>query len=225
MNVLHSTRVLKPSNYSLTGSFKSPKTKKVVEFESSLERDFAFLLEYNWKVESYQHQPLSIVYGTSRKSKRYTPDFLVNFIQGKSPYQLDENPAKSWLVEVKYKADLENNKRVYEEKFNAAKKFVKENNMEFVLISEEIRTHYLENIKFLLPYRYKKLDISYCDFIFESLKKTKSITPNELLSKTGSFELKGRILYTLWILVSMGEISCNLEKKLTMESEIWTSND
>ncbi len=63
---------------SLSGSFFSAKTNKEVQFESSLERDFIFLLEMDWVIESYHEQPITIYYSDSEgKQRSYTPDFFI----------------------------------------------------------------------------------------------------------------------------------------------------
>src|SRR5215213_6798357 len=49
----------------------------IVMWESKLERDFLYLLEFDPDVLSYTGQPVRILYNFAGKIRRYTPDFLV----------------------------------------------------------------------------------------------------------------------------------------------------
>ena len=46
-------------------------------WESQIERDFIYLLEFDSEVLSYQEQPLRIQYVRDGRVHKYTPDFLV----------------------------------------------------------------------------------------------------------------------------------------------------
>ena len=59
------------------GKFASLKMKRVIWWESQLERDYIYLLEFDPDVASYDEQPLRIEYYLNGKKHRYTPDFLV----------------------------------------------------------------------------------------------------------------------------------------------------
>jgi hypothetical protein len=49
-------------------------------FESSLERDFLLLLDFNPDVEFFEEQPVKIVYhGAKGRRRTYTPDVLVRY--------------------------------------------------------------------------------------------------------------------------------------------------
>lgn len=71
------------------GKFPSYKTGKTVWWESKLERDYLYLLEFDSDVRSYKEQPVRIVFELNGLIRRYTPDFLV------------ERTNKKQLVEVK----------------------------------------------------------------------------------------------------------------------------
>jgi len=61
----------------LTGYFPSLKLERTVAFESTLERDLIYLLEFLPRVLSFEEQPLTLEYGDNGKTRRYTPDFKV----------------------------------------------------------------------------------------------------------------------------------------------------
>ena len=48
---------------------------RMIAFESLLERDFIYLLDYDARVEWFEEQPLTIGYGQADRTLHYTPDF------------------------------------------------------------------------------------------------------------------------------------------------------
>ena len=69
-----------PKNYrNVTGQMASTKSSDVL-YESTLERDFFTLLEFDTHVSSYETQPLKIQWqDTTGKARTYTTDVLVHF--------------------------------------------------------------------------------------------------------------------------------------------------
>lgn len=71
-------RVRKISSYGkAVGRFSSFKMKDLIHWESSLERDYFFILEFDQQVIEYYEQPLKIEYIFENKKRTYTPDILV----------------------------------------------------------------------------------------------------------------------------------------------------
>lgn len=214
-------RKIPNNSISLTGAVSSPKTGQAVQFESSLERDFIYMLEFDNNVDSFLEQPLSIKYKTD-KERFYTPDFLVK-------YRKDIKPAvwiNDALFEVKYREDLKKNWEVLKPKFKAAKKFASENNLEFKIITEGyIRIPFLQNAKFLM--RYKNADLSLENYaklnsVLENLRET---TPYELSIAACSTEMKrAEYLHSIWCMIARRIIGCDLTQPLQMDSPIWHSN-
>src|SRR6266699_1506223 len=70
-----------PKNYrSLTGLIPNTRTQSMTAFESSLERDFLLLLDFDPDVEFYEEQPVKITYHDESGRRRiYTPDVLVRY--------------------------------------------------------------------------------------------------------------------------------------------------
>lgn len=66
------------SSTAIRGSIPSQKsTSHMVPYRGLLKRAYAYLLEYDDQVQSYEPQPLSISYHAGKRVTRYTPDFLV----------------------------------------------------------------------------------------------------------------------------------------------------
>lgn len=204
---------------SLSGLLPSKKNEEYVWFESSLERDFAILLEANKKVSHYVEQPLTLEYYNEGKILHYTPDFLVYFIED------DQSP---WLCEIKYRTELREKFYKYKSKFRAAYEYCQKEGYEFKIFSDlDIRTPYLENINFLDRYCLNGLDNSCYDLVLRTLSELGNCTPKEIMLtvQDAPYNMKGRCLYALWYGVKIGDIGCDLtDTKINMNSEIWLPN-
>jgi hypothetical protein len=214
---LKPTRRITKSHCSVTGKKPSIKTGKSHQFESTLERDYISLLEFDDQVVSYIEQPLIIYYFHDGKDRTYTPDFLTIY-----------NPSsntKPLLSEIKYKADLQLHRSEYQPKFDAAIKFADENGYQFTVITEEdIRTVYLQNAVFLNRFLHTEIDRDQASFLLASLSGLHHSTPEGLIGECGNTtNCKGELLYVLWQLVAKKEVSCNLNTQITMHSDIWIS--
>lgn len=77
--------------------FPSLINNKAMKPESNLEMSFMYYLEFDDNVEKYQAQPVSI---TSDKVKRYTPDFLVKYKNGK--FKFIEIKPKKFALEPSF---------------------------------------------------------------------------------------------------------------------------
>ena len=85
-----------PLNHQNVTGYKSS-LKAVSQYvESTLEADFLMLLDFDCAVVNFETQPLTISYkGNEGESRRYTPDVLVHYKNG-----------KKILYEVKHRGDL-----------------------------------------------------------------------------------------------------------------------
>ncbi len=121
------------------------------QYESTLERDFLDLIEFDCNVDRYETQPLTIIYvdGDGRVHG-YTPDVFVQ-------YRRDIVPARDMphlLVEIKYREDYRGQFRELKQRLRAARLYARERGWRFAVLTErEIRTPYLRNARFLRPYR------------------------------------------------------------------------
>jgi TnsA endonuclease N terminal/TnsA endonuclease C terminal len=210
---LKPVRKIRPGSQSITGKRSSLKTQIIQCFESTLERDFLTILEFDDCVEDYGIQPVTIRYLHNNKPARYTPDVVV--------YYRTEVKRRPLLCEVKYEAELQEKKDYYEPKFRAACKYASQNGFEFKVITErDIRTDYLQNIKFLSRYRHSSIDNTCSTRIDAGLTERLRATPQELLTG-GTKEENAKILYTLWQMLAEKIIMCDMQQKITMTSIIW----
>jgi len=70
-----SRKVITRSGRHFRGRYPSRKLGRMVEFESLIERDVILLLEFSRGVQSYQEQPVRIVYSDGQAMREYYPDF------------------------------------------------------------------------------------------------------------------------------------------------------
>ena len=208
---------------SLRGKISSSKTNRQHKFESSLERDFIEIVDFNDNVKHYCEQPVTIEYKLDGVSHYYTPDFIVYY---------NSKTIKPLLCEIKHRKDLKKNWNELKPKFKAAIQYASNNNWRFKIITEkEIRNQYLENIKFLSNYKEDKIDrlgfltgINEIDFklLRFNMEEIKITTPEELMfMSTSNKEKQAELLYTIWYLVANFWVKCDLSKPLTIKSEIW----
>src|SRR5713101_7989933 len=85
-------RRLSKRKHGLNGLFPSLKTGRMVWFESFLERDFIYWLEFEPSVVTFAEQPFTLEYAHLGKTRRYTPDFHVRYAT---------RPERDVLVECK----------------------------------------------------------------------------------------------------------------------------
>lgn len=76
----------------IVGHFPSLKLGRMVAFESLIERDFVYLLDYEPTVEWFAEQPLTVQYQHAGKQRQYTPDFHVIY-RGR-PFLFECKPAQ-----------------------------------------------------------------------------------------------------------------------------------
>ena len=210
-----------PRNYqNITGRIAKHDGSTSAAFESSLEKDFYTLIDFDLNVDRFEEQPVTIEYtDSSGKLRKYTPDVLVLF-------RKDIVPAcnmKPWLCEIKYSDDIIQNISNYEPKFKAAKAYAQKRGWQFKIMTEhEIRTPFLENVKFLRGYRKIPSVEENTKLILDALHEMRETDPETLL--LAIYEDKWRraeLMPYLWKLLSNRQIGVDLKLKLTMKSRIW----
>lgn len=209
-----------PKNYrNVTGIASHHKALGQAMFESTLERDFITLLEFDPAIENFEVQPVTINWiDNNDRNRSYTPDVLAYFHSSKS---------LTTLYEVKYRSDLKENWDELKPKLKAARRYARKNGWRFKLITEtEIRSIRLENAKFLLPF-IKKGPVSETDMdlLDGAIQKLHNSTPSALLAYLYQDEWnRARLMPTLWYLIGTSQIAADFDRKLTMSSNIWRLN-
>ncbi|MEN8502094.1 TnsA endonuclease N-terminal domain-containing protein [Paraburkholderia sp. SIMBA_050] len=120
----HQTRnPVTPSGRGFRAKFFSRKNRRLVRCESLLEFDALFLFEFARGVRTFEEQPVTIEYSLNGRSRRYTPDFGVDWADG-----------RRWFVEVKPAEKLAESQTI--EKFDALEQWFSSRGHSFVVLSE-----------------------------------------------------------------------------------------
>lgn len=190
------------------------------KYESSLERDLMEILRFDPQVKHFVPQPLTIPY-KDREGRvgNYTPDGLIHFkpdLQGCQPLPV--------LYEVKFREDFRKDWKTLLPKFRAAKDHCRQEGWRFEVFTErEIRTPYLDNVKFLWRYLERKPSPDVQSQILQTLSDLDEADPDLLLcALCHNPDNRARMIPSLWHLIAVGAIGCDLNKSLTMHSQIWS---
>lgn len=207
-----------PKNYrNVTGLGSHKKANGCASFESTLERDYLTLLEFSPEVDAFEIQPVAVEWVDDLGlSRRYTPDVLVRYVRA------CRRPPT--LVEVKYRSDLKAAWLDCRQRFKAGVRYAKLQGWRFKIMTEvEIRTPYLQNARFLLPFvRGGPGSEAYMELLDGALKQLKRTTPKTLLEAVYQDEMnQAKLLPTLWYLVGILNIGADLALPLNMATPIW----
>lgn len=205
-------RKITPGYANLTARIPSEKLLRMVDAESSLERDLIMLLEFDNRVVEYLEQPLRISLPTGNK---YTPDFYAKFVESNGDEAI-------YIYEVKYRSELRKKFTKLKPKFKAAIKYCKLHGYHFRILTEnEIRTPRLKNIEFLQYFMRTSSDSEdelRC-LLSNSLKELGASSPEELLAFSFSTKFeKAHATPVMWRMVAEGAIKTDLDVELTMKS-------
>lgn len=208
---------------SMTGLVVSRKNDRVTSFESSLERDFFLLLDFDPAVARYEEQPVRIEYVDATGRRRtYIPDVLVYYHDAPGASS-DTQPL---LCEVKYRQDLFANLKEYKPKIRAGRTHARRRGWRFKIVTErEIRTPYLDNARFLRPYRRLEAGENDTRPLLDTLREMGEANPKEVLLAVQRDRIKrAELLPILWNLLADGHITADLSRPLTMSTRIRVSD-
>ncbi len=163
------------------GLFPSLKMKKMLAYESLIELDYMYLLEFDQKIVQYHPHPFKIEYvettqSGGRKQRNYTPDFFVEFTDGRR-------------VVVECKAEKYVGTESNQKKINIAKTWCAERDWEFVVVTDSdlASTYRVRNVKFLWRFARFQHDLANTLKIRQMWNHpTESLTVAELVVRMGN---------------------------------------
>ena len=163
------------ANYRSVGGQTHTESGAAVLGESTLEHDFVVWCDFYHSIRKIESQPVTIDYQHEGRSRRYTPDFLVEFDDGRTV-----------VYEVKYRDELRDRWDELKPRFRAMHRFCRAQGWRFKIISEDtIRAEaYLKNAYFLRGYRQAVRDESIEQKLIDTLRAVGDSTPRDLVFST-----------------------------------------
>jgi hypothetical protein len=208
--------VRKVSNHggNVIGRFPSAKMGRMIAFESLLERDFIYLIEYDPSVEWFEEQPLSIEYSHEARQLHYTPDFHLLELE------------RHVLVECKPErfVKTEENRR----KFAVTQEWCADRSWEFRIITEQqVRNGFrLQNIKLLAQYARLQVDAVMRHQIHAFLQEAQSATSIQKLSHAILPSNPPVVMASVLCLAYHREISLSLDEfPISDATAIWQTKE
>jgi TnsA endonuclease N terminal/TnsA endonuclease C terminal len=203
-----------PKNHLVvTGAFSSAKADRVIGFESTLEKEYMLLLDFDEQVERYEEQPVRVpVPGVARG---YVVDLLVHFCSPDRPPE---------LTEVKTEADLERKRDDYRPKFAAAEAFCQDRGWSFVIKTDkDIRTPRLKNLKFLRRYRNAEPSKEQTALVLAWLESKGGRSTSETLATSLAPTANERApqLPVIWNLLLTGRLCTDLNTDMPVDVPLW----
>jgi hypothetical protein len=194
-----------------------------VAHDSALERDFLTLQAFDLRVENIVAQPLVVPYSTPDGHQRtYVPDAYVQYRRDRP----ESSKLPHLLCEVKYRRDLRAKWRQLRPRFRAAYRYAKERGWQFRIFTEiEIRTTYLTNASFLMPYRQVRWDEGIEQALMDRMRLLREADANTLLESFFSDPWKrAELLPQVWRLLAWGRFGADLTWPLTMTTLMWAND-
>jgi hypothetical protein len=185
------------------GKFPSLKNKSIVWYESHLERDFIYLIEFDRNVIRYQEQPFKINYFLNGKRRFYTPDFFV------------ERQSKNQVVEIKPQSKVKNQEFI---RFsNQMTNFFAEKGYEYLVITDStIRLQpKLSNIKLFWRYSRMSITTKHQILIRESFNDSSSLLFSNFCSFLNQAKEQKELVYAL---LFHGYLVTDIDQQITANS-------
>lgn len=186
------------------------------DFESTLEKEYMLLLDFDPRVVRYEVQPIRLPLSRGRS---YVPDVLVDYAA-----DLFDDPITCELVEIKAQADLVKHAEDYREKFEVAAAYAAERGWRFVIRTEHnIRTPRLQNLKFLKRYRDLPPDLDREAQLLDAIGHCGSRCTVNALLEGASTDPEDRAHYAapLWRLVAVQQLKIDLDAMIQPDSVVW----
>ncbi len=211
------TRKIRPTRRSISGIYPF-RGEISVPFESSLERDFLIRTEFNRFVLNVIPQPVQIPFsGRNGQSYTYTPDFLVYFRANGSGQE-----HKPLLVEVKPAAFWREHWRDWSAKWKSARRYAIDQGWIFRIADESrIRDQVLANINALNRYTRTFFSEDQGLALIDYVRHCQVTTAGDLAASCFGPDQQDRAMATIWHLVAMRYLECQMEAPLTEQTALW----
>jgi len=215
-NRLNTRRVIRPNHRSVTGWLANDLTGDAVPFESTLERDCAYIALFDKRVTEVQSQPITIPYKLENgRNSHYTPDYKVT-------YRMDGSTQRA-ILEVKELKTFEENKISFLRKYDAAEKWCTDNDCSFYVVTErQLRPPLIENIRFLYRQRQQwHFDTLASGELLSNIQDQLPLTVEEILDINSKNQVERAKTQTLlWGLIASRLVYVDLKKEIAPTSVV-----
>ncbi len=187
------------------GNFSSCKMKTSVWYESTLQRDFMYWLEFDPDVISYKTPAISFDYYSNGKLKHYVPDFQVIRRQ------------KKQIIDVKSKKTLESDR--YRQLYQHLSRICDEKGWTFIALTEsEVRLEPIfSNIKLLYRYARENFSIDEYRDCLEIIRSNVPASLAEIYQILDCEKIRRNVLLKLLFCCS---IEIDLKQSIQLDSAI-----
>lgn len=177
------------------------------EHESALERDFVTLVSFMDANAVVTAQPATIRFAHEGRQRRYTPDFRVDWSDGRCE-----------IVEIKYRADLRAGWSRFRPAFAAARSWSWSNGARFRIATERgVRGPQLDAAKRLLPLRTAPIDTALAEWALAHARDN-AVSFADLVGMLPTPREAG--LAVVWRLIARGALVVDLAKPITAETRV-----
>lgn len=200
-------RKIPKSFRSVTGRFPSVLNGRCIGCESRLEQEFYLKLEFDRTVRKYEEQPFKISGEVDGNKISYTPDCLINYLNG----QPDR------FVDVKFQSEVDEHDKGMEARFTLARNYAIENGLVFDVVTDVlIRDTALDNYR--LIYRFAKPPNNFetkKEYILKVLDLSGALILKDLMPLLAKEQMAQSVYKnTIWHLLYTGEIVTDFNRKI-----------
>ncbi len=190
----------------VVGKFPSLKMGRMIMWESQIERDYLYLVDFDPDVVYCQEQPLIVRYYDDRDCKmhRYTPDFL-----------LVRRSSKKQIIEVKDEKTARSEE--YQQLFQRVAPVLHREGYEFIVVTDRmVRVQpLLKNAKLLHKYAATRISNEHLIHLTDLFADRRELPLGELTTLLGS---KGISMQQIFALLWHGILSIDLGKEINSDS-------
>jgi hypothetical protein len=183
-------------------------------YESSLERDAMYLLEFDRSVKAYYPQPFSIDYVIGKRQYKYTPDLLVVKHDGEN--EVWEVKPDSKLIDPKVQV-----------KWSVLKQHCELSRKKARMVTDkDIRKDYLiDNVMFLKHYgRYSGNAKPLVENVLSLLELKTCLTINDVLAQLTDYQ-KNDILKCVYYMLYEQIISMEHKERISLNTKIFINKE
>lgn len=178
------------------------------QHESALERDYVTLVRFIDPVAQVTSQPVTLRFHDGVRWRRYTPDFLVCWSNG-----------RTGLVEVKYRADLREHWKQLRPGFIAARTWGCEHSARFRIATDRyIRRPVLQNAKRLLPLRLAPLDPQVANDVVRVIRSGGPLSFGTLAAQISGE--RSVVLGTIWRMLARNALLTDMSTTIGFQSSV-----